>query len=282
MRLYLSIISLFLLLMPLSFYAAGTLDNVGFVQKNIWYSQDPFFEGDTITIYTVVFNSGSDTVTGVVEFYDKTVILGKQNFTVEPGTFKNLSVDWNVLAGDHVISAQIVDSEVLLPGGEKESTLLELNKTEEDKRFVPKTIVEEDGNTLNDEVAERIEDVQDFIKDKTPDVVEEKVSKITSGIEEWREKTGDTLKEKVEEVKQKLEEIKKVEEEEGQIGEEVSEKPSFTKAVEGRSKLQTPFTYAKLWFLKLLSFIFAHKLLFYGLTILLIFFILRFIWRKAT
>ena len=52
--------------------------NTGFVPGNIWYSKDPFEEGDKVKIYTFIFNPDSRELSGTVIFFDKTVLLGKK------------------------------------------------------------------------------------------------------------------------------------------------------------------------------------------------------------
>ena len=35
----------------------ATIKNAGFIQGNIWFSKNPFFEGDTVRIYSAIINS---------------------------------------------------------------------------------------------------------------------------------------------------------------------------------------------------------------------------------
>jgi len=51
--------------------------NAGFVPGNIWYSLDPFLEGDKIKIYTLIFNPDPRELSGTVVFFDNSVFLGK-------------------------------------------------------------------------------------------------------------------------------------------------------------------------------------------------------------
>src|ERR1035437_2096929 len=98
---YILILSfLILILFPLYKISAQT-SNVGFIPANIWYSKDPFEEGDKIKIYTLVFNPDSRELSGTVLFFDDTVFLGKQDFVVPAKGVKTISIDWTVIAGDH-------------------------------------------------------------------------------------------------------------------------------------------------------------------------------------
>ena len=91
--------------------------DAGFVNSNIWYSQDNFTEGDKIKIYTVIFNPDSRQFSGTVSFFDKTVLLGKKNFSISGNGVNNVSIDWTVIAGDHTIFAKIENSKFLISDG---------------------------------------------------------------------------------------------------------------------------------------------------------------------
>lgn len=270
-----TLLILFSIFSPLTAGAAITIES-GFIQENIWYSKEPLVEGDTVKIYTIIFNTREEKLLGTVEFYDKNIILGKEEITVEPGTFKDASVSWNVTFGDHIISARLLDTKIIKADGTEESVFLKYNKTGEDKLFVSKKI------TVIEDIKEKKEELGEFIKENTPDIVEETFSKITFGLNAWREETGDKLDEKVEEIKAQLEKIKIEEEKEApeDIGEVSEEDILIEDKIAPLNKIKKPFTYVKLWFLQLFSFIFARKFLFYLLLALITFLVLKFIWKR--
>ena len=87
------LIFLFLtLLFPINKISAE-IANVGFIPDNIWYSKDPFFEGDKIKIYTLIFNPDGRELSGTVSFFDKTILLGKKDFRVSGNGVKDISID---------------------------------------------------------------------------------------------------------------------------------------------------------------------------------------------
>ena len=83
------------------------IPNVGFIPSNIWYSKDPFEEGDKIKIYTLLYNPDSRELSGNVIFFDNTTLLGQKSFKIASKAVKDLSIDWTVEAGNHTIFAKI-------------------------------------------------------------------------------------------------------------------------------------------------------------------------------
>ncbi len=112
--------------------------NTGFVQANLWYSKDPFEEGDKIKIYTFIFNPDARELSGIVVFFDKTVLLGKKEFTIPAKTANDVSIDWTVTAGDHTIFGKIENAKFLVSAGKYEEVYIAENETEKSSRTVSK------------------------------------------------------------------------------------------------------------------------------------------------
>lgn len=96
--------------------SAQALDS-GFID-GIWYSQNPFFVGQTIRIYTAVYNNNPFDIRGVVEFKDGSQIIGQNEITIPSGRTSEAWIDWTVTYGDHQFSTNMTKAEKL----EKEKT----------------------------------------------------------------------------------------------------------------------------------------------------------------
>ena len=83
--------------------------NAGFV-SGVWYSKVPFFNGETIRIYTAFQNRSEGDIIGTVEFFDNNTSIGKANFSALNDRLIETWIDWNVTYGNHVISAKIVEA----------------------------------------------------------------------------------------------------------------------------------------------------------------------------
>ena len=136
-----------------------TLKNIGFIQDNIWYSKDPFFEGDKIRIYTAVFNGSRYDFKGTLEFFvnpdeagrgagGKSV--GKSSFSLISGAFQVLWADWVAEKGNKKIYANITEAKISLPGGLEETVILENAKTGEIETFVDKDSDKDGTGDKND------------------------------------------------------------------------------------------------------------------------------------
>ena len=278
MRKFYLIILLILSLFPFNNILAQS--NAGFVPGNIWYSVDPFEEGDKIKIYTVLFNPDQREFSGTVRFFDKTTFLGKKDFIVGPRGVKDISIDWTATVGNHNIFAKIENAKFLISPGKYEEVYLAGNQTEEstrnvNKKIILKTDVSNTTDGILDAGVSSIENLGQIIEDKTPDIIAKPIIATTEAIENFRENIATSSKINKEQVK------KDIANSGDAIEENKTEKTATknTKEAGKESNLYKPFKYIKLFFLSLISFIFNNKIVFYGISVFIVFFILRYIWR---
>lgn len=262
-------------LLPIKIHAQAT--NAGFVPGNIWYSQDPFEEGDRIKIYTLIFNPDPKELVGTVIFFDNNIFLGKKDFTALAKAVKDVSIDWAVTVGEHKIFGKIENSKFLLSNGKYEEVYLVENKTQESVRTVNKkaslktsdlnanlsSIMDSAGNAGLDS----IKNIEKSIKEKIPDSVSKPLSLTTNTIEILRQDIGTTSEKKKREVKNEIEFLNKDQTPNGGYVEQ--------------SKLLKPFKYTELFFLTFASSVFNNKFIFYITLAFIIFFLLTYIWRSV-
>ena len=123
--------------------------SAGFLSDNIWYSRDPFFAGDSVRIYSGIFNSSNLDIAGRVEFYDNGKLVGETDFNVEAGgNLVRVWADWQVGEGKHIIVANIQEAHITTPGYENEQLDLSNAKIQEDVRQVD---IDTDGDRIGDE-----------------------------------------------------------------------------------------------------------------------------------
>lgn len=150
-----------------------TLKNIGFIQDNIWYSRDPFFESDKIRIYTNVFNGSQYDFKGTLEFFIGGKSLNKSNFSLISGAFQVFWADWTAESGGKKIYAKITEAKISLPGGVEEAVTLENAKTGEIETFVDKDTDKDGVGDKNDPKDDRIKEEKKEtkeIKQKTSEV----------------------------------------------------------------------------------------------------------------
>lgn len=126
--------------------------NAGFV-SGIWYSQYPFFAGETVRIYTALQNQSGFDITGKVKFFDKDDILGESEFEVINGRLVEKWTNWQAIAGEHEIYVKLIDTYKTVAGGSPEPINLGFSASSIDKRFV-------DRDNDNDDIGD-IEDTDD-------------------------------------------------------------------------------------------------------------------------
>lgn len=124
------IIFLFCLFFLFSFNtvsATEVLKNTGLVQSGIWYSKDPFFEGDKIRIYSIIFNGSDSDILGEIVFEDNKKVICKGEFVSVRGRTQELWCDWMATKGDHEIIAKIIDPKISPIGGTPYPVVLKNN-----------------------------------------------------------------------------------------------------------------------------------------------------------
>src|SRR3990167_8229456 len=157
-KLYFVFISV-LLLVPALGYAQVS---GGFLSDNIWYSKDPFFAGDSIRIYSGIFNSSDLDISGRVEFADNGELVSASDFNVEAGgNLTRVWADWQAKAGEHKISASIVQVQITTPGREGEKIDLTNTQTQADIRQID---LDTDKDSADDEQDD--DDDADGVPDK--------------------------------------------------------------------------------------------------------------------
>lgn len=131
---------IFLLCTSGAFFAQAIeppIKNAGFVPANIWYSKDPFFAGETIRIYTIIFNGSTYDISGTVEFLDNGAPIGKTDFALSGGgRVRDAWIDWKALEGKHMITARIVGASASIAGGAKRAIALENTETGKSERTI--------------------------------------------------------------------------------------------------------------------------------------------------
>lgn len=89
---------------------AQEVSSAGIPKDLIWFSKSPFYAGDTVNVYTIVYNSTPYQFTGIMELHDGNRVLGKQGFIVGPfGTSATVAIPWRVTVGNHDLSMTVAN-----------------------------------------------------------------------------------------------------------------------------------------------------------------------------
>lgn len=266
MKKYLIIFFTLSLFIGVSHVFAGTT-TTGFPPGQIWYSKEPLVEGDIVSIHTVVWNGGDKDISTKVEFYDKSILLGSRDVLVPKAQLKDVSVSWKVTAGDHTISAKIVSS-TITADGKKEQVTLSHSTTNEDHKFVPVAIKEVDGVTASS--ADVLKNEVSKASAEINSVLPKSVAAGVNSFDDFRDNTYTQIK------SMKVETQKEIDQENTPT--KVNTKNAKdTKILDATNK---PIAYVKLFFLMISGFIFGTPVVFYGLCALIVFLVLRSVYRK--
>lgn len=258
---------IFLLFFAQSSFALVLDSTTGFVSGNIWYSQAKLTEGDSVKIYTGFWNGENSPVSIKVSFFDKDTLLGTREVEIPALTLKDISIPWSVTSGDHQISARILKATSNQSGTNEDISLVN-DEVKNSSMFIPKKIGSEVG-------AEKLGELGEKVIGVLPDDVSEPISSSVVEIDLFRQKTSTQIDNGIKEAKEKIKQI--------DLNTNSTGDSSKTEVKSGKDSLdgtEKPIAYLQLYLLTVASFIFSHSFLFYGLIIVLIFFVIRLIYRK--
>ncbi|GEM_PF-1254881 len=288
-RYFIITILAYLIFNPFISYALNA--TTGFIPGDIWYSTDNLIEGDTVKIYTAIWNGDSSTLNTKVEFYDKNVILGYRDVIVPSFEVKEVYVNWKITSGDHSISAKIL------------SPLLEKNSTTLNYKFIPIVINNVNGNpaTTSDILQSQIDKASSSITNIIPNTISVPLATNANSIDNFRANTLKNISETKLKTENKIKSLNKLS---SGLNETTSSiiknsnsgitipdnqpfnakilntKLAIPKANNIENATERPIAYIKLFIFYILSFIFGNKIIFYSLIIIIIFLILRSIYYK--
>lgn len=98
---FLALIGLFL---PLAAFAAAP---AGFPSSSLWLSKTSLTGGESVIIYTVIYNSSDEPLTGALEFLVDGTSIGAKEVSAAPGTTQIVSREWTAAEGSHAFSARL-------------------------------------------------------------------------------------------------------------------------------------------------------------------------------
>lgn len=245
-----------------------SLSNAGFVPANIWYSKDPFYAGDTIRVYTILFNGSTYDLTGNVEFFDNGSAIGKTKFSLAGGgRVQDAWVNWTAINGAHTITARLTNVVADGPNGKQPALLdnIETGKSERSVDVDPAVAAKESAAQLQkvtdakNVAIGKIGDIANTVGESIPAPVKEGIAHSVNIIENFR--LGEAYKFQLSK-ENKAKDISALKASTTtsasilQKSGDVAESISFAAA--------EPFAYVMLAIYTLLQYVFQWQVLFYG------------------
>lgn len=253
--------------------SADTTSTTGFIPNQIWYSKEPLVQGDTVKIYTAVWNGTASSASFHVQFYDGTTLLGERDSTIAAEDIQDISISWKVTAGDHSISAKI-NSSTTTTAGKKENVVVETTTTSVDHQFVPVAA----KATATSEVKTEIDKATNAVKNIFPDSVSDPLSTTASSVDTFRSSTYSKITQSKKETQKEIDTLSTSSANTSNSKSSPKTQPTQAKPLDATEK---PIAYVKLFLLSIVSAIFGSKIIFYGLSALIVILFVRFIYRKA-
>lgn len=280
MKKYFIIFILFYIIFTPLVYAEVPV-TTGFIPGQIWYSKEPLVEGDTVKVYTAIWNGDDNSLSAKVTFYDKNVVLGTRDIVVPSLQMQDVSVSWQVTSGDHSISAKIISSSIST-STQKEQVTLVRNSTAEDRQFIKVVLKTSDGTPASnsDIVSSQIDNVSSTVNSVIPESISTPVSKNLGILDDFRSTTSSNIDNLKKDTQKEIDAFNIKSSTATNATKAKTLSGDNTKEASTLSQIDKPLAYVKIFFLYIFSFIFGNKIVFYGLIVFIVFMAGRYLYRK--
>ena len=261
----------------------------GIPKESVWMSDKSPEEGDTISLFTFVFNGQEvNNLYGTMEWYDGDILIGERDFTVLPLSGQVISIEWKVTEGNHEIKPLIINTK---SGKEKDSAITVLIEDKEASPllfFVANKIEETQTDLSEEKIFGDLDNLENKIASSTPPVVAETVNNSIGFLEETRNDVKEQIFEEIAQVEAKEQMLNQTEEikepdEDGEVKESSPVNNQEVKRVEespATKYVEKPALGIYKFSLKSLYFILSSALLTYALILFFMYIISKFILRK--
>lgn len=104
---------LIILLSALFPFCASAQSLAGIPSGGIWFSKDPFFAGEQITVNTVVFNATENEIRGTLEFLDGDALIEKKEITLAASENRVIGFTLLVTEGKHAFRVRVAGGDFI-------------------------------------------------------------------------------------------------------------------------------------------------------------------------
>lgn len=263
-------VALFALFAPsLIFAGAG---NAGVPTESLWFSKDPFYAGEQVTVYAPLYNSSAYRFRGLVTLSDNGTTIGSKEFLLEPnGASEIVSFPWEATGGEHAFSLVITEGTFFLDNKNFVDLPVSGKTPTEVRRFV------EEKPKVSEPPAEEGVETQRYLSSAIPRAIISDTVPVLGGLERFR----------VDQARRALNTSDAIE---TRILSGVSDSATSSVATTTPSKggwstlgeglaggdfLRTPWQYAKLFFMLIYTFFTTNVYAFYILLAFIIYKVVR-------
>ena len=236
------------------------------------YPENPK-DGDTVALTATLRNAETDDLTGTVSFYDGSVLLGKKDITIHPGSVGVASISFMMTAGEHTFSANMGSLKTVSDQGASSPfpvalakvALPDLYVTKESSAFGAQAI----GLKASAQAApilDKVGQLQDKVIESVPASVKDTATSTGNTVESWRASNAQSLAKSTEDAQKKLDGIQKRSDQETK---------KYGKPTASTRYIDSPLAYVELFFLTMLSYLYNHPTVFYSVIVVFCFLVLR-------
>lgn len=275
---------------PFSAYA-----ETGFISEPMWIYPDAPTEGQTVSLSALFHNAEKATITGTVLFYDDETLLGRKTISIAAGGVSTATTVFRIGAGKHSFSATMSSLTELSASGSEIPLALPLETARMGAVTVAKIVAvpaatvvsstNSSGSTSSgtgagtgtsagsntSSILKTIDSAETVVSSVVPKSIQEVVTTQAKNLDAWRSEQAASFTDSQKAAKTLVDSASITAAREQKLYGRAS---PTTKYIDG------PFAYVKLAFFWLLSFLFSYAVIFYVFGALVLFFVLRAVFRR--
>ena len=272
-------------LTSLLFLASGALHAhaaTGFVDSPLLLSPEKPQDGDSATLSVLFHNAESKPLSGTVLFYDGQTLLDKKQIDINPGDVSIASTTFTINAGIHKFSATVSDIDTTDSTGKLSVVVVPTTTVTLPAALVVRKIVPAAAQASNatatdgssSVILDKVNAAQDAVLNAVPSGAKAAVSSSVSSIDGWRASIATNLTTNANATNASIQTAKKIDAANATL------KPGKKPQVKPATADDGPLSVAKYIFLTGLAFFFSTPIVFYLGAIILLYLIIRFIFRR--
>ena len=251
----------------------------GFVDSPLLLSPENPKDGDTVTLSVLFHNAEPTTISGTVLFYDTTTLLDKKSLSIAPGDVGIASTSFVIHAGIHKFSATMSNVDAPNSSGTLEAVVIPETTVTLPPEIITRSLglgaqAADGSNDSEAAILNTVDAAQTAVLNAVPPNIKAAVSGTTGSLDSWRVSTGSSFTSDRDATKASITAANKID------AENAAKKPGAKAVAKPATADNSAVSQAKYYFFAALAFFFSMPFAFYLGSVLLLYLILRFIFRR--
>ncbi len=256
----------------------------GFVDSPLLLSPESPQDGDTVTLSVLFHNAESEPISGSVLFYDGQTLLDKKAVSIDPGAVDIASTTFVIQAGIHTFSATMSSIDETDSTGKQQVVVIPNSTVKLPADLVTRKIAppvaqadgssDDSADSSSSVILDKVDAAQNAVLNAVPAGAKTAVTSSVTSVDGWRTSVAASLTSSANAANASIQAGKKIDAANAAL------KPGKKPEAKPATADDGPFSVLKYVVLAGLAFFFSTPLVFYLGGLIILYLIIRFIFRR--